>query len=209
MRNGVSFLKQYCPGRVVSRRVRLAPRRVPLGVRVGLGLAAAVLAAVMAIAGAATVAGDSAPGASQSSVAAPVLALPGRPDPGLAAILLPRHAPPGAYRLAVIDQPIETARATVMAAIAPGARVDQPPGAWVVRQADPVEAFGEGGTYRRSRLARLFAGKPAHLLRAPIERDGQVVASVTLLSPCPDPQLSRLSPATIAILFDVAAARAK
>jgi hypothetical protein len=137
------------------------------------------------------------------------LALPGRPDPALAAILLPRHAPPGAYRLTVIDQPIEAARTAVMAALAPTARVDDAPGAWAIRTADPLESFGEGGIYDRSRLARLFAGKPVQVVRAPVERNARVVASVTLLSPCPDAQLSRLSPATIAILFDVAAARPK
>ncbi len=137
------------------------------------------------------------------------MSLPGRPAPDLAAIFLPRHAPPGAYRLAVIDQPMESARGQVMAALAPTAKVDDPPGAWAIRQADPIEAFGEAGIYDRSRLARLFAGKPAHILRAPIERDGRVVASVTLISPCPDRELSRLSPTTIAILFDVAAARTR
>jgi hypothetical protein len=135
--------------------------------------------------------------------------LPGKPDPALAAILLPRHAPPGAYRLTVIDRPIEPARAAVMAAVAPAARVDDPPGAWAIRPADPLEAFGEGGIYDRPRLARLFAGKPAYVARGPVQRDGRVVASVTLLSPCPDAELSRLSPATIAILFDVATAKAR
>ena len=201
MRNAVSLFKHYPPGRNLSRRVRLTL------------VAAAVSCATLA--GVAESGGDlatrPAPVAASLAVAqSPRLApLPGKPSPALAAILLPRHAPAGAYRLAVLDQPIEAARAVVMAALAPDARVDDPPGAWTIRQSEPVEAFGEGGIYDRSRLARLFAGKPAQLARAPIQQDGQVTGSVTLLSPCPDPQLSRLSPATIVILFDVAAAKAR
>jgi hypothetical protein len=137
------------------------------------------------------------------------LALPGRTDLPLAAILLPRHAPRGAYRLAVLERPIEAARAEVMASLAPDATLDVPPGAWVVRPTDPLEAFGEGGIYDRPRLARLFAGRPAHIARGPVERDGRVVASVTLISPYPDATLSRLSPGTLAILFVVSAARTR
>ncbi len=134
------------------------------------------------------------------------LPLPGRPAPDLAAIILPRHAPAGAYRLTIIDKPVEAARSQVMAALAPAANVDDPPGAWVIRPTDPLDAFGESGIYDRSRLARLFAGRPAQVARAPVERDGQVIASVTLISPCPDAGLSSLAPGTIAILFDAAAA---
>jgi hypothetical protein len=214
MRNAVSFLKHYLPGTALSRITPAGgagPWKRETGDR--KRSPARLVLAVLLVSGGAVLSHPpddrQAPADNRQASIPPALSLPGKPDPGLAAIFLPRHAPAGAYRLAVIDRPIEAARDALMAALAPAARVDDPPGAWAVRQADPLEAFGEGGIYDRARLARLFAGKPARLVRAPIERDGHAVASVTLLSPCPDAGLSRLSPATIVILFDVAAARAR
>jgi hypothetical protein len=208
MRNRVSLLKHYRRSAAVSRtaqRTAAEPRlRLLFCLLCGLLLGATVLPGFVSL-----VNRESSTSNRQSPIPpASDLVLPGRPSPALAAIFLPRHAPPGAYRLAILDAPIETARAEIMAALAAGAKVDQPPGAWAIRQSEPVEAFGEAGIYERSRLARLFTGKPAQILRAPIERGGNVVASVTLISPVPDADLTRLSPGTVAILFVVAAARA-
>lgn len=122
-------------------------------------------------------------------------------------LFTPRHAPAGAYAALVIDAPIETARPLVMRTLgvpeAPAAGL----GPWAVRRLEAGEAFGTSGVYDETRLGRLFNGRRASVSRGPVTRDGRVVASVTLISPYPDPTLSRLEPGTLVILFDVAAAR--
>jgi hypothetical protein len=131
------------------------------------------------------------------------LQLPGRPAPDLARLFLPRHAPAGTYDLAVLDLPLGAARDRVMATLAPGVTVDPQAesDAWKVVRLDPLEAYGDAGLYDRSRLARLYTGRPALVVRAPIRRAGRVVGSVTLISPHPDAALTRLVPGTMAILF--------
>lgn len=185
MRNAISLLKHYLPPRALSRTLphQFSQCRWAVAALVPLVLAGLARAAP-----------------------AP-LRLPGRPAPDLAAILLPRHAPSGSYQIARLDAPIETAGRQLLASLGEGAQANQPAGAWTVTRREPLEAFGNAGLYDRSRLARLFDGRPARVLRAPIVRGGRVVASLTLLSPYPDAGLTRLEPGTLAILFMVDAAR--
>jgi hypothetical protein len=177
MRNRISFYKHY-----------------PWSARLSRTALAAILALEILAAGLSA-------GQSPAGRVLPGLTLPGVPSPALGAVILPRHAPTGAYQLALLDEPIEAARARVRSLLAPGAVIDTPPGAWTIKDSGPLDAFGDVGIYDRSKLARLFGGKPARLVRAPIERDGRVVASLTLIAPYPDPQLTRLLPGTLAILF--------
>jgi hypothetical protein len=144
--------------------------------------------------------------------------LPGHPSPHLAELLLPRHAPAGSYQLATLDGTLEASRDQLRALLAPGAPgIDEGGGAagaagvavgpWKIVREEPLEAFGGGGIYRQSRLSRLYDGRPVRVLRAPIVRDGKVVASLTLYSPRPSEDFSRLVPDTLAILFITDAAR--
>jgi hypothetical protein len=152
------------------------------------------------------------------------LRLPGHPSPRLAELLLPRHAPAGSYQLATLDGTLEASRDQLRALLAPGAPgVDEGGGAtgaagvagvagvtvgpWKIVREEPLEAFGGGGIYRQSRLSRLYDGQPVRVLRAPIVQDGKVVASLTLYSPRPSEDFSRLVPDTLAILFITEAAR--
>jgi hypothetical protein len=80
-------------------------------------------------------------------------------------------------------------------------------GPWAVRRLEAAEAFGASGVYDETRLGRLFNGRRAYVSRGPVSRDNRVVASVTLISPYPDPTLSRLEPGTLVIVFDVEAAK--
>ena len=66
---------------------------------------------------------------------------------------------------------------------------------------DPLEAFGEAGTYDQTTVARLYTGRKAKVVRIPVERDGRTVAAVTLISPYPDPTLSRLEEGTMVIVL--------
>lgn len=213
MRNAISLLKHYIQNGGVSRT--LPPGSRPSRARATDGriscawavVAAVILMGTVAVILPGTGVSAQAPASQRPESQAVNPVLPGRRDPGLANILLPRHAPAGSYQLSVLDVSIEAARSQLMAALAPEGRVDDPPGAWKVRPTEPLEAFGDAGLYNRSRLARLYAGKRALVLHAPITRGGRVAASLTLISPHPDAALERLSPGTVAILFVVDAAR--
>ncbi|HEX7487143.1 MAG TPA: hypothetical protein VF332_13400 [Vicinamibacterales bacterium] len=127
--------------------------------------------------------------------------LPGAAAPQLGRIFTPRHVPDGAYDVKVLKEGIEGAMRLVMEALAPEARPGEPSGTWQVQHLDPLEAFGTAGVYDRSKVARLYAGRRVSVVRGPVERDGRVVAAVTLISPYPDPTLSRLEPGTLAIML--------
>jgi hypothetical protein len=184
MRNGVSFYKQYCwrPG-VSSGGIG----------RAGLALAGLVLwAALPAVPSART--------AESSREQAAAFGAPGTASPGLARLFTPRHAPAGAFEVTVLDGNIERARAVVLAAAREGtspAAGNPPP----VLELDPLQAFGEAGSYQHTTVARLYTGRKARVVRIPVERNGRTVAAVTLISPYPDPTLSRLEEGTMLILL--------
>ncbi len=130
---------------------------------------------------------------------------PGTPAPSLARLFTPRQAPDGAYTVTVLTEGIDAALASVKRALAPDAVAGDPPGSWQVQSLDPLEAFGNAGTYDRSKVARLYAGRRVSVVRGPVERNGRVVAAVTLFSPYPDAALSRLENGTMVILLRTAA----
>jgi len=134
--------------------------------------------------------------------------IPGaRPSPEHRRLFTPRHAPEGTYSAVVIDAPMETARPLVMRALGVPDAPTAGAGSWAVRRLEAGEAFGASAVYDETRLARLFNGRRAFVSRGPVLHDGEVVASVTLISPYPDPTLTRLEQGTLVIIFDVAAAR--
>jgi len=132
---------------------------------------------------------------------------PGTPAPALARLFTPLQAPAEAYTVTVLTDGIEAALARVKKALAPNAAAGDPPGSWQVQQMDPLEAFGTAGAYDRSKVARLYTGRRVSVVRGPVERGGKVVAAVTLISPYPDPALSRLEPGTLVIAFNVVGSR--
>jgi len=101
----------------------------------------------------------------------------------------------------VLDMGIEKARQAVWEMAAADGRAPANAESWPVRKIDPLEAFGEAGAYPRTTVARLYTGVRAQVVRAPIERNGRTVAAVTLISPYPDPTLSRLEPGTMIIVL--------
>jgi hypothetical protein len=82
------------------------------------------------------------------------------------------------------------------------ARSDDVRGAWVIQETNPLSAFGEAGPYDRTKVARLYVAVPVRVARGPIIRDGRTIASITLVSPYPDPSLTRLERGTLIIQFD-------
>jgi hypothetical protein len=119
-------------------------------------------------------------------------------DPALARLFAPPHPRVGRYEVCVSAKPL--------------AALVEPD--WPVEATGPLDAFGLAGTYNRAALVRLYGGRrvqAAHGWR-PIERrvekpiDGQAEGpvdgtfeSLTLISPYPDPTLTRLEPGTLII----------
>jgi hypothetical protein len=138
---------------------------------------------------------------SANAATAADLRLPGEPAPRLARIFTPQHVRGAVYEVTVLAESLDRAVQHVRATLAPGFSLGTPPGAWQAQALDPLEAFGRAGTYDRSRVAQLYAGRRVSVVRGPIERDGRVEGALTLLSPYPDPTLTRLEPGTLAILL--------
>jgi hypothetical protein len=69
-----------------------------------------------------------------------------------------------------------------------------------VEMLEPLDAFGAAGPYDRSKLARLYSGAFVRVARG-WRRRGEEFESVTLLSPYPDVELSRLVSGTMVIRF--------
>ena len=63
---------------------------------------------------------------------------------------------------------------------------------------EPLDAFGTGGSFDRARLVQLFGGRRVTVVRG-WRRDGNRFESITLLTPHPDPALTRLEPTTLMI----------
>jgi hypothetical protein len=72
---------------------------------------------------------------------------------------------------------------------------------------EALDAFGTGGTYRRSALARVYGGRRVRVERG-WTRTAQQFQSVTRLSPYPNASLSRLKSGTMEIRFTLAPAAA-
>jgi hypothetical protein len=74
-----------------------------------------------------------------------------------------------------------------------------PPG-WRIEALAPLDAFGSAGAFNRSAMARLFGGRRASVARGWIRHAGRF-ESLTLISPYPDPTLTRLMPGTLVVRF--------
>ncbi len=68
----------------------------------------------------------------------------------------------------------------------------------VVEAIAPLEAFGTAGSYERSALSRLYGGTRPRVARG-WQEDGDRFISTTLISPYPDPTMTRLVAGTMEI----------
>jgi hypothetical protein len=111
-------------------------------------------------------------------------------------------APPAyrnAYRAYVTATPIDD----VLRALQSDGLLLRPPGAWEARALLPQDAFGASGSYDPSRLARLYGARRVRVARGPRGRDGRVEETWLLVSPYPDPALSRLESGTLLVVLRV------
>ena len=78
-----------------------------------------------------------------------------------------------------------------------------PPGAWVPAPVLPADAFGQTGSYDRSRLARLYGARRPVVARGPRGAGGRPSEAWTLVSPYPNRDLTRLESGTMLIVVDL------
>ena len=121
----------------------------------------------------------------------------GTPDPALTRLFTPLSVPPGTYLVYRSSEAVETMTARLRALDPAPA-----PGAWEPTRPEAHDAFGQEGPYDRDRLARLFNGKRVSLVRGSVVHQRQRLA-YTLISPYPDPTLSRIVDGTMVIEFRV------
>jgi hypothetical protein len=124
------------------------------------------------------------------------LFLPGAVDPVLTRLFTPQGAPPGTYCAIPTDQPLDVLVRDYAARESSNRNA-----AWTIRPVAALDAFGAAAPYDRPRAALLFGGQRIRLARGPIARGGRIVASLTLASPYPDADLTRLEMGTLVIVF--------
>jgi hypothetical protein len=66
----------------------------------------------------------------------------------------------------------------------------------------PLDAFGDGGSFNKAALARLYGGRRPTVAHGWVEEHGRFV-SITLVSPYPDRLLRALEPGTLVIRYFV------
>ena len=79
----------------------------------------------------------------------------------------------------------------------------RPPGSWTPTRVTAADAFGQTGSYDRSRLARLYGSKRAVVARGPRATATHPTEAWTLVSPYPSPDLTRLEPGTLLIVLNL------
>src|SRR5262245_19877057 len=104
-----------------------------------------------------------------------------------------------AYRIFVTALPIDT----LLGRLAQDPSLLHPPGAWVPAPVPPAEAFGQTGSYDRSRLARLYSARRPVVARGPRGANGRPAEAWTLVSPYPNRDLTRLESGTMLIVVDL------
>ena len=101
------------------------------------------------------------------------------------------------YRAFIVDLDLASVLRQVIAE--PAARAVASPGAWHAAPESALDAFGAGGLFDRSKMARLYGSARPIVARGPRGADGIVEESWTLLSPYPSVDLERLHAGTLLI----------
>jgi hypothetical protein len=111
-------------------------------------------------------------------------------DPELAALFTPARPRMGRYQVCTTPQALERA-----AAGDPGGFHYAP-----IVQLEAGDLFGNTGSYDRAKLARLYGGRRARVVRG-WRQEGERFESVTLISPYPDRDLETLNPGTMIVTW--------
>jgi hypothetical protein len=108
------------------------------------------------------------------------------PAPALADLFTPPRPIVGRYEVCTTAEPLGALAAA----------------GTTIEAVDPLDAFGTAGPYDRFALVRLYGATRAQVVRRWIDR-GTELESQTLISPYPDPGLTRLMPGTMIISLHV------
>ena len=122
--------------------------------------------------------------------------------PGYLRLFAPSGPRAAAYHIYASPLGIDT----LLARLASEPSLLHPPGAWMPAALLPGDAFGQTGSYDRSKLARLYGSKRAlvaHGPRAPSTPLGASSEAWTLISPYPSRDLTRLEPGTMLIVLNL------
>jgi hypothetical protein len=128
--------------------------------------------------------------------AAAQVGAPWRETPAHAALFAPAGDRAAFYRAYSAPMNLDTA----LSRLGHTAAID-PAGAWTPRSVAPADAFGQAGRYDRAALARLYGATQPRVARGARLEGGRVAESWTLISPYPDPSLSRLEPGTLLLVL--------
>ena len=115
------------------------------------------------------------------------------PNAALARLFTPPHPQKGQYAVCAVAESIDDLVST-------GQTDGMHYGA--IEALEALEAFGGAGPYDRGALATLFGGTRVRVARGWVDGP-HAHESVTLLSPYPDPTLTRLVPGTMAIRWKI------
>ena len=118
---------------------------------------------------------------------------------GYLRLFAPVGARAAAYRIFVTTLPIDT----LLGRLAQDPSLLHPPGAWVPAPVLPADAFGQTGSYDRSRLARLYGARRPLVARGPRGAGDRTEEAWTLVSPYPNRDLTRLESGTMLIVVDL------
>lgn len=118
--------------------------------------------------------------------------------PAYLALFAPR-AERGSYRIETSALPLDQ----VLTDLADDDSLGRPPGAWQPRPEQPQDAFGDGGSYNQWALRRLYGAVQPRVARGPRVVNGQTTEAWILISPFPDPALTRLEPGTLRIIVAI------
>lgn len=102
-----------------------------------------------------------------------------------------------AYRTYVAAEPL----ADVLRQLSSDTAILRPPGSWSPKWLGPLDAFGDSGSYDRSKLARLFGSRRVQVARGPRTRADGGLDAWTLVSPHPDPAFGRIEAGTLLIVL--------
>ena len=122
----------------------------------------------------------------------PLLMAPIVCDPALTRMFTPLHPQIGSYEVCGDARPIDV---VVAAGSHQGVHYA------AIEDVEPLDAFGAAGTYNRSALIRLYAGRRVKVARG-WRQEEKRFESVTLVSPYPDASLRRLEAGTMIIRWD-------
>lgn len=122
-----------------------------------------------------------------------------REAPDLGRLFTPQQVPPRTYRVYTSDVSLEEALAQIRSDPAMASWPD----AWTIERRGPADAFGQGASYDRWTVARLYGATTARVARGPRMESGQPVEMWTLISPHPSAALDRLERGTLLVVLNL------